>query len=138
MRKLSDKKRLLKQPPIVTPRKFPKQIIREVLDDDERKIMLDHLAVYQRRGDVRQWDEYRQKISVVLLEKWSQVLRKCRENGFVNPVASGDNIFWGQIIGDRTFADKCTLCQCNTGNGSCQGRIDYSNNKKDFVPCWRH
>ena len=101
---------LRKLPPLVSPKKYPSQIIDERLDFYEKENIIEHLEKYKTSSG--EWDAYRKKIPSPLLEKFALVLRECRENGFIAPRVKNGEIKWQQVMGaKRSFqnADKCSL-----------------------------
>jgi hypothetical protein len=129
-------KKLRKQPPLVSPTKIPREIIAAFLDGEDIETIIGHLEMYQRRGEDRSWKTHRGKLPVALLYKWEKVLYQCRLNGFINPVVISGKLTWAQIIGDRTHADKCTVCPATSRDGSCQGRQNFKAERFNFIPCW--
>lgn len=96
---------------------------------------------FQRGGESRRWDEYRNKISPVLLAKWGGIMIECRRNGFINPTATHDDIEWMQVISTSNrcgepISDLCIMCErpCNTREEIDSGRLKYNKiQNKDYV-----
>jgi hypothetical protein len=121
----------------VEPQKYPAQIIDEIFSYDEKKSMIKYLITHQKTQT--DWNVFRQKIPDELLEKWANIMRECRENGFVNPIVRHEKIQWSQIVGfERNYKnyDECSLCSRSFVGGDCNGEITYKFGKKDFKPCW--
>lgn len=79
--------------------------------DAKYKALAVLLTSYQRSGDMRNWDSYRDKIADEIRETLATILKECRRNGFVGPVVINGAIRFRQI---RTYGnmsgDMCTLC----------------------------
>jgi hypothetical protein len=82
-----------------------------------------------------QWADYRNKLEPTTQETIRGILIECRRNGFAGPHVEGESIIWWQIISDNNdIVDKCTLCNRNITDGSCNCRTDKEGN---FIPCWK-
>jgi hypothetical protein len=83
----------------------------ELRDNAQYKSIIKHLVSYQKMGDKRNWDEYKNGIDNDLLEKWTLILIDCRRNGFIGPRMEFDRMIWMQVLthGSMT-SDLCTLC----------------------------
>ena len=81
-------------------------------DSAEYKSIAEYLATYQRQGDYRRWDEFRNKIPLELLKIWGDILIECRRNGFCLPRAENNQIMWRQVISTNKIrnGDLCTMC----------------------------
>jgi len=81
-------------------------------DSTEYKSIAEYLATYQRQGDYRRWDEFRNKIPLELLKIWGDILIECRRNGFCLPRAENNQIMWRQVISTNKIrnGDLCTMC----------------------------
>ena len=116
------------------------------LTEPEIKAVKNHLLSYQKGGQYKNWDEYRNKIDNGLLTKFNLLRKTCRENGFINPHVSGGKIFWMQIIGKLDpdiLSNPCLLCENSLLDGSCKGQLKIHKTKrrnkgKDFIPCWQN
>ena len=80
------------------------------------------LTTYQRSGEHKSWDVFREKIPAPILEAWGLILSECRRNGYVGPVVKGGDFTDKQFMGGKivfqqilTTSDKpldqCTLCE---------------------------
>ena len=129
---------LLKLPPLVKTNRKPADIIGEIMNFSEVDVMVKHLAAYQKTHD--DWDKYRIKIKPPsLLDKWKEVLNRCRGNGFIAPRVYNDELKWKQIQGfKRNYqnVDNCTLCSRSQLASDCSGKVIPRINKKEFHPCW--
>ena len=85
---------------------------RIIRDDEDYKSIVGFLTTYQRQGDNRTWDHFRNKMPPEILKIWGDLLIECRRNGFVAPRAEGGKIVWKQLIGtnDIRNGDLCTMC----------------------------
>jgi hypothetical protein len=74
--------------------------------------MVGFLTTFQRQGENRSWDTFRNKLPPLLLKLWGDLLIECRRNGFVLPAIDGDKIIWRQVIGNdsQDNGDLCTMC----------------------------
>ena len=104
-----------------------------------------YLTTFQRQGDNRRWDEFRNKMPVDLLKVWGDVLIECRRNGFVGPRAENDKIVFRQIINTTLIdnGDLCTFCERDCAkrefieNGQAKyNRLAGSEYKEQQRPCW--
>lgn len=98
------------------------------------------ILAYQRMGDSKNWDVYRTKIPADLLEKWEDVLRECRRNGFIAPYTAADKICWHQVTStDNTTADLCYMCErpCKLRDDIDSGRMKYFKNLNSNNSGWR-
>ena len=97
---------LLDNPPVVAPEEFPTTTMCRIFKVSQHDLknypdyedMRAYLMAFQRGGDSRRWDEFRNKISPALLSKLGDIMNECRRNGFINPTATLDGIEWMQII----------------------------------------
>lgn len=121
-------------PPMVMPEMYPTLILNSIFTKDEIKALISLLNKYQRSGIG--WDDWMVKNwPADVTDKWISVLSKCRENGFINPVAQGDKIIWHQILvnaSQKQWVDKCSVCPVLYE--ACKGKTDSSHN---FVACWK-
>jgi hypothetical protein len=129
--------RLNRRPPVVRPQEHPAMIMRRLFaspvleDSPDYKLMVAHIAAYKRGGDVRRWDDYRQKIPADTLKLFGDILTECRRNGFIHPVVIDDKIVFQQITAHMpSETDLCTLC-----SKYCRIRenIDDGTNKRERV-----
>jgi hypothetical protein len=148
--KLSHEGRLLSNPPVIIPEEMPQQTMRRIFQTPVLRNSADYqsivalLTTYQRQGDNRRWDDFRNKIPPDLLKLWGDVLIECRRNGFIGPRVESGEIVWMQIVGtnDIRNGDLCTLC-----DRVCQRRemVDTGEAKRmrmlnrgwhETKPCW--
>ena len=140
--------RLQKLPPLVVPEEMPETTMSRIFNPGEYDAMVTYLLAYQRGGDLRRWDEFRNRIPDELLISWGIVMIECKRNGFVNPHVFNGKIIWDQILengsGERRNADLCTLC-----DRDCRRRemVDTGDMKRKKLmgipihepkPCWVH
>jgi hypothetical protein len=108
----------------------------------------DYLSTFQRQGEHRSWDIFREKIPAVLLKAWGDVMVECRRNGFIGPRPEGDKIVFRQVISttERT-GDLCTMCvrACRRREQLDSGELkvikDHNRNNphwKEPKPCWEN
>jgi len=112
---------------------MPDDVLRAEMMQMDIETIIDFLDKYQKKRP--EWDDFRGKIPESLLQKWGRVLKICRENGFINPVAKNGKIIFSQILShkrNRKNSDKCTLCTNNFIDYTCKGKIK----NRNFVPCW--
>lgn len=104
--------RLQKLPPLVVPEELPETTMRRIFKEGEYEAIFSYLMAYQRAGDMRRWDDFRNKIPPDLLKLWGDVLIECRRNGFIGPRVENGEIVWMQVIGttDVRNGDLCTMC----------------------------
>ena len=110
--------RLTKKPPVIKPAELPETTMRRILhasrlhDNADYISIVGYLTAYQRQGDNRRWDEFRNKIPAELLKLWGDILIECRRNGFCLPRAENDQIRWRQVINtnDIPNGDLCIMC----------------------------
>jgi hypothetical protein len=115
----------------------PEVIVNGLLTQSEKDSMIKYLIGYQKTG--MDWEICRKKIPTDLLEKWANVLRECRLNGFMAPKVQSEKLIWKQIFGfKRNYknADKCTLCPRNFIAGDCKGGSKHKFGTILFRPCW--
>jgi hypothetical protein len=117
----------------------PEQILNQFLSYTDKDDMIKFLSSWQKSQ--AEWDVFRKKIPDELLEKWGTALRKCRENGFINPHIDGNKITWQRILVRNTkHCDKCFLCDRNFTGGDCRGRILHravdDKSSARFSVCW--
>lgn len=111
--------RLLKKPPVIIPEELPGTTMRRILHENILELSADYqsiigyLTTYQRQGENRRWDEFRNKIPPPLLKLWGDTLIECRRNGFVGPRAENGKILWRQAVStnDIQNGDLCTMCE---------------------------
>ncbi len=147
---------LLRHLPVVTPEEMPKITMYRIFTHCDKttgkenefsyEAMKDYLSTYQRQGDHRSWDVFREKIPDVLLKAWGDVLIECRRNGFVGPRAEGEEIVFRQIIStNNRQGDLCTFCArpCKRREQIESGEMKYikllnKNNPQweEPKPCW--
>lgn len=109
------------------------------------KSIVGYLTTFQRQGENRRWDEFRNKIPSPLLKIWGDLLIECRRNGFVQPRAEDDQIIWRQLIGKSNIknSDLCTMCEreCQKRemiNSGEMKRLRLLNNEiQEPKPCWK-
>ena len=114
-------------------------------DSAEYKSIAEYLATYQRQGDYRRWDEFRNKIPLELLKIWGDILIECRRNGFCLPRAENNQIMWRQVISTNKIrnGDLCTMCdrECSIRERLDSGeakRVRLMNNgSKETRKCWQ-
>lgn len=142
--------RLLKKPPVIIPEEMPETTMRRIfqesrLDDSaDYQSIIGYLTTYQRQGDNRRWDEFRNKIPPPLLKLWGALLIECRRNGFVGPRVENERIVWRQVIGTSNIhnGDLCTMCEreCMRREKIDSGEWKYIRSlNKDIPeqkPCW--
>lgn len=137
--------KLLKRRPIVRPEELPGTTTRRIFqDDDDLKNIIGYLTTYQRQGDNRRWDEFRNKIPPPLLKLWGDLLNECRRNGFIAPRAEDGKIVWRQVTSNDTQnnGDLCTMCEreckrreaIETGEVKQLKRVDPA--YQEQRPCW--
>lgn len=115
---LSHEGRLLNNPPVVIPEEMPSRTMRRIFrvsnlrDSADYQSIVALLTTYQRQGDNRRWDDFRNKIPLDLLKLWGDVLIECRRNGFIGPCVENGEIVWMQVVGtnDVRNGDLCTMC----------------------------
>jgi len=106
--------------------------------------IIGYLTTYQRQGDNRRWDEFRNKIPSPLLKLWGDLLIECRRNGFVGPKIIDGKIVWYQVIGDHREqnGDLCTMCErdCMRRERIDSGEMKYirliNKDIHEQKPCW--
>lgn len=96
------------------------------------------LLVQRQKGE--DWGKVREKVPEELLNKLGVMMKKARENGFVNPYLREDKVIWNQMTGDDfglRNSCQCDLCETDFSSGKCQGKT-FRNLKgmKEFKPCW--
>ena len=127
----------LRLPPLITPRRMPENIIRSIFSNpDDYDDMVRHLSTWQKNQS--DWNQYRQKIPDELLQKWSQVMKEFRLNGYLSPRVENGKIVPRQILTHertRSCTDQCTLCPNTIIGGMCKGQFTIRNNQKFFIPC---
>ncbi len=71
-----------------------------------------YLTTYQRQGENRRWEDFRNKIPPPLLKLWGDILIDCRRNGFISPMVEQERIIWRQVTSndDHKNGDLCTMC----------------------------
>lgn len=119
----------------------PNQIIDEFMDWSDKDLMIKHLISYQKLGDDRNWDNYRKKIPDELLQKWANIIFKCRMSGFIAPRAYDNKIVWKTMITYHPeMCDQCSVCPKTFISGECQGKLkpkmEGGHWVRNFVPCW--
>lgn len=93
----------------------------------ERQAVKGLLSTYQRTGDNKSWDTFREKIPDRILIVYGKMLTECRRNGFIGPRVKGgewvknDNgvleftggklVFWQVVSTDNRPGDLCTFCE---------------------------
>jgi hypothetical protein len=121
-------------PPLVIPDVSAHEAMITFLDKEEIMAIAGLLTKYQRSGIG--WDEWIVKNwPIGLVDKWKDVLKLCRANGFINPRAYGEKIKWHQILKhskDKQAIDQCVLCPNKFDD--CTGT---ANERKEFKPCWQ-
>ena len=144
--------RLTKKPPVIKPEELPETTMRRILqasklqDSAEYKSIAEYLATYQRQGDYRRWDEFRNKIPLELLKIWGDILIECRRNGFCLPRAENNQIMWRQVISTNKIrnGDLCTMCDrdCKRrkaiDSGDAKQRKMIDPKYQEQKPCWDH
>ena len=122
--------------------KHPTQIVDEFMDWNDKDQMIKHLITYQKSGDDRNWDNYRNRIPDELLEKWGNVILQCRMNGYLSPRAYDNKIVWKTMTTYHPeMCDQCSACPNVFISGECKGQIrpklEGVEWKRNFVPCWK-
>ena len=124
-------------PPLTIPLQKPDEIITKYFTKMEKEALVKYLSSYQKtRPD---WDQFRNTMPDELLDKWTKILKECRENGFVSPRVDKWEIVWSQILGfKRNYkcVDKCSLCSSSQRAGDCKGTTKYKLDQRMFQPCW--
>jgi len=122
---------------MVIPALFPDDVLRSELMQIDYETMARYLDEFQRKRP--EWDVFRAKIPEALLEKWGRVIRICRENGFIAPMAIDGKIVFQQVkshVRNRKNSDRCTMCQRNIKDGTCRGKLTNIYGRREFVVCW--
>jgi hypothetical protein len=126
---------------MVTPNRYPEEIMQDVLTYGERESLTEYLTTYQRTKP--EWDNFKSKLPDILLSKLKTILSDCRKNGFVNPHIQQGKIVWRQIMGNersRGESDECTLCVNNMQSGTCKGyfisKPENGRLQRMFKKCW--
>jgi hypothetical protein len=104
------RKRLRKTLPLFKPHKVPQDIVGDFSEDLHRI-----LSGWERNKHFMMWDAYAAKIklSPIIKQKMSSVLKECRLNGFVAPYIDGKKINWHQGV------------QCRKGRGIIQFHYEF-------------
>ena len=110
--------RLLKKPPLIKPEELPGTTMRRILmesqldDSADYQSIIGYLTTYQRQGENRRWDDFRNKIPPPLLKLWGDLVIECRRNGFVAPRVQDGKLVWRQVTSndDQKNGDLCTMC----------------------------
>jgi hypothetical protein len=131
--------------------------MRRIFKPGDISVMMGFLSTYQRAGDHKSWDTFREKIPVLLLKAFGDVLIECRRNGFVSPrVEGGEFLKGGDFVGGKIIfqqlistnertGDMCTMCErdCRRReqieNGELKIIRDHNKNNprwKEPAPCW--
>ena len=115
-------------------------------NNPDYKLLVNLLVTYQRQGEGRRWEDYRNKIPPQLLKIWGDILIDCRRNGFINPKVEGEVIIFYQIITTNSRqGDLCTFCdrdcrrreQINSGELKAVKELNKNNpNWREQKPCW--
>ena len=120
--------------------------MRRILKGTDYEDIVGYLTTFQRQGDNRRWDDFRNKMPVDLLKIWGDVLIECLRNGFVGPRAENDKIVFRQIINTTLIdnGDLCTFCERDCAkrefieNGQAKyNRLAGSEYKEQQRPCWK-
>jgi hypothetical protein len=122
---------------MVAAKKTPSEIMDDHLTWQEKTSITKILSSYQKSQV--DWDMFRKKLPEDLLNKFQNVLKEARENGYFLPKVVNNHIQWKQIFGfKRNYknADKCTLCPCNFIAGDCKGGSKHKFGTILFRPCW--
>lgn len=143
--------KLLKRAPVVIPSETPRQTMCRIFKTPVENLeghpdyvsMREYLATYQRAGDAKRWDDFRNKIPVGLLDRFGTVLVECRRNGFILPAAEGDVITWRQVVSTHGEpGDLCTMCErpCRRREMIETGELKkiktFNKQHKEKPPCW--
>ena len=142
--------RLQKRPPVVIPEELPATTMRRILVQndlaysDDYKSIVAYLTTYQRQGENRAWETFRNKIPPPLLKTWGDIVSECRRNGFIAPRAEGEIIVFRQVVstGSTRNGDLCTMCEreCaireNVDSGEAKRRKHANQDYKEEPPCW--
>ena len=142
--------RLLKKPPVIVPEELPEMTMRRIFqeshltDSADYQSIIGYLTTYQRQGDNRRWDEFRNKIPSPILKLWGDLLIECRRNGFVGPRVEDDKLVWRQVIGtdDSRNGDLCTMCdrECRRREMIDSGDLKHQKiinpGYQERKPCW--
>ena len=75
--------------PKIVPRRFPRDILaqilqcpsREIFEDGDYQTIVKHLLTWKKLQ--MNWDEYRNKLDPILLDKWARILAECGREGFL-------------------------------------------------------
>jgi len=78
--------------PLMPTMTTPNEIMNKHMDLNDISAMTKYLIDYQRSH--ADWQEYRNKIPNVLLEKWLLVVTECAEKGFINPHVRREKIIF--------------------------------------------
>ena len=135
---------LRKLPPLIKPQEMPPEIMKRIIKDSTDFVTIrEMLKAYQRTGDNKAWDTFRQKIPDDILGLWGSILSECRRNGFIGPWAHDEKIHWRQILStNKVVGDLCTLCkrECkrreDIDSGENKLRWLADNNFEEPKPCW--
>jgi hypothetical protein len=75
--------------------------LKEIYEDADYQAFVRHILSVRKMS--ANWDEYRNKIDQALLEKWGEILKRLRRQGFifgyVKPVNGLARIVWAQRVG---------------------------------------
>lgn len=99
---------------MVTPQELPSTTTRRIFKDEtELSSIIGLLTTYQRQGENRRWEDFRNKIPPPLLKLWGDLLIECRRNGFVGPRVDGETLAWRQVTSNdgQRNGDLCTMCE---------------------------
>jgi hypothetical protein len=72
----------------------------EIYDDLDYQTYIKHVISSRKAG--ANWDEYANRIDPILREKWAEILRRCRSEGFVfgyiKAIHGVVKIIWAQRV----------------------------------------
>jgi len=119
------------------------------------------LSTYQRMGENKSWDTFREKVPERLLELYEKMLVECRRNGFIYPRVEGGELIKGEkgtlefiggrlvfqqvITTDDRSGDLCTFCDriCARRDNLNDGTIKEikemnkeNSSGREPQPCW--
>jgi len=96
--------------------------------------------IQQKQKTNSEWEDIRKKMPPELLDKTAEVLKECRQNGFIRPHVVNGTLIWDQIMGserNRKYNCQCDLCDNDMSSGSCKGKFINNNaGHRDFKKCW--
>jgi len=116
----------------------------DLRESEDYKSIVAYLTTYQRQGDNRHWDEFRNKIPPDLMKLWGDVMIECGRNGFIGPRVENGEIVWMQVVGtnDVRNGDLCTMCdrECRRremiNSGAAKQMRLLNKGWREPRPCW--